>query len=424
MQGALLRDIGALTFLRGDRAKASGLFSDALDLVPNLAWNPVFDAAELTNEWSAVKNERAALHEPRFEGDFDHIPAAEQAVKTPIPIYAELNVSGVAKVVVKYKVPGEDEFKRRTLPRFGGGWGGTIPCQDVKRGLIRYFLQAFDADGVPLANSGDVKHLYFVPIRWAIQGEPPHLPGQSPPEACTGEGPPEPEGPEPAAGLGPSPNRYVHFWFGVSASIDLTAVPGGSDVCATPASSGFYCTNPNGSDYPAQGLTPLPGSSGNSSGGVTSGNVRVLVTIDYAVNTHFLSGVRVGYVGESYPGAAASTAGHEISTPIHLELRETYLFGHEPLANSGFAPYGFVSAGYAKTDVSQVGAAEVVGVDGSRPVQIWRMAGPFFVAVGGGARYAFSPRVAFLLGLKAAAPFGSAGVLPILAPEAELQYGF
>jgi hypothetical protein len=424
VQAALLRDLGAVEFLRGDRGKASGLFSDALDLVANLPWNPAFDASEVAAEWSAVKNERAALHEAPIKGDLDHVPAAEQAVDTPLPIYAELDVSGVAKVVVKYKVPGDDEFRPRTLRRFGGGWGGTIPCHDVKRGLLRYFLQAFDADGVPLANSGDVRHLYVVPIRWALQGEPPHLPGQSPPEPCAAGAAPEPEAAEPGSTPGAVGRaRYVHLWIGIAGSIDLTTVPSGSDVCVSPSSSGFYCTTPYGADFP-NGLTPASGGSGNSSGGPTSGNLRILATIDYAVNTHFLTGARFGYVMNSFPGAAASTAGHEISVPVHLELRETYLFGHEPLASSGFAPYGFVSAGYAKIDASQSSSAQYAGVDGQRPVEVWRMGGPFFVAAGGGLRYAFSPRVAFLVGLKAAVPFGSAGVLPTLAPEVELQYGF
>jgi hypothetical protein len=57
-------------------------------------------------------------------------------------------------------------------------------------------------------------------------------------------------------------------------------------------------------------------------------------------------------------------------------------------------------------------------------VVVWRIAGPLFAAAGVGARYAFSPRVAFLAGLKAALPFGSGGVLPTLAPEVALQYGF
>ena len=55
---------------------------------------------------------------------------------------------------------------------------------------------------------------------------------------------------------------------------------------------------------------------------------------------------------------------------------------------------------------------------------VWKMGGPYFVAAGFGARYAFSPRVAFLAGLKGTVPFGPAGVLPTVAPEVELQYGF
>jgi len=432
-QANVLMNLGALSFLRGDKAKASALFHDALDAVPTLAWNAVFDAPPVVAEWAAVKAERAAQNERSPEGDFEHVPEHEQAVDTPLPIYAEVSATGVAKVVVKYRVPGETEFKRRTLPRFGGGFGGTIPCQDVKRGVLRYFLQAFDNDGVPVANSGDVRHLFAVPIRWALVGEPPHLPGQSPPEACNGQPAPEVEVVETSQDkTAPARARYVHFWIGVAGSLDLTTIPSGSDVCAltsalVPVNSSFYCTNPDGSDFPSRGTTattPAPGKSGDSPGGITSGNVRIVGTLNYAVNTHFLTGVRVGYVGNSYPGAAASNDGHEIAAPIHLELRETYLFGDEPLAHAGFAPYAFLGAGYAKIDASELSSESLQGVVGPRPVVVWRMGGPYFVAAGVGARYAFSPRVAFLAGLKAALPFGPAGILPTLAPELELQYGF
>jgi hypothetical protein len=440
VRASVLRDLGALQFLRGERAKASATFSDALDAAANVPWNIVFNDHEVTAEWAAVRNERAALRETPPEGDFAHVPESEGVVDTPLPMYAELSTPGIATVVVKYKVPGEDEFKRRVLPRFGGGFGGTIPCQDVKRGLLRYFLQAFDADGVPLANSGDVKHLYFVPIRWALLGEPPHLPGQAPPEACNGQ--PQPEE-EPLAlapslvGVTAEGARYVRLWVGLAGSIDLSFVPSGNNVCAltaalTPANSNFYCTNPNGSDFPTRSTLagtgnnapPVPGKSGQSSGGLTPGDVRLLVTLDYALSTHFLTGARVGYVSQSYPGAAASHDGHGISVPLHAELRETYLFGREPLARSGFAPYGYVAAGYGKFDASNLTSVEVQGVEGVRPILVWKMGGPFFAALGGGGRYAFSPRVAFLAGLKATLPFGSAGTLPSVAPEIELHYGF
>ena len=436
-RGALARDTGAIQFARGEHQKASIAFGQALDLDADLPWNAAYDAKDMVAEWAAVKDERAALHEALPEGDFEHAPESEQAVDTPLPIYAETSVPGVARVVIKYRVPGETELRRRTLRRFGGGWGGLIPCEFVKRGLLRYFLQAFDADGAPLGNSGDVKHTYFVPIRWAIGGEPPHLPGRPPPESCAGG---HPKGEEEATPSGEasapgSEDRYVHFWIGISGSIDLTTVPSGSDVCAltpagAPVNTSFYCTNPDGSDFPRRAAAngpaaevPIPGRSGASNGGPTSGDVRILATFDYAVNTHFLTGARIGYVAQSYPGAAAGNDGHGLSAPIHLELRETYLFGTKPLARSGFAPYLFASLGYAKADASQV-SFEQVGVTGSRPVVVWRLGGPFFVAAGGGARYAFSPRVAFLAGIKAALPFGTGGVLPSLAPEVALQYGF
>ncbi len=430
--GALLRDLGAYTFLRGEKAQASAILGEALEYAPDLAWNPAFDNKDVMAEWSAVQQERAALKEIPPEGDFEHVPEHEQLVDTPLPVYAELNATGVSKVVVKYRAPGETEFKRHTLRRFGGGYGGLIPCQDMKRGVIKYFLQAFDQDGVPLANSGDLRHLYSVPVRWALVGEPPHLPGQSPPEACKGE--PSPEVAEttgPGGGPGET-DRYVHFWIGVAGSLDITTIPSASNVCVlttalTPANSSYYCTTPSGADFPTRSLTatqPSPGKSGDSPGGITTGNVRVLVTLDYAVTPNFMTGVRAGYVAQSYPGAAAGNDGHEISAPIHVELRETYLFGDKPLAHAGFAPYLFLSGGYAKIDASQTSTEESPGVVGPRTVIVWSAGGPFFAAGGVGARYAFSPRVALLTGLKAGLAFGSAGVLPTLAPEVELQYGF
>jgi hypothetical protein len=431
-KAALLRDSGVMQFEKGEKVRASALFREALDIDAELPWNAVYDAAETIAEWAAVKDEVEALHETAPAGDLAHVPEGEQVVNTPLPIYAELNVPGIANVVVKYRVPGQREFRRKNLPRFGGGWGGAIPCSDVRRGVIRYYLQAFDAAGESLGNTGDVKHLFTVPIRWEISTDPPHLPGRSAPEPCNGGASeeevtkPGPEAPASAAG------GFVRLWVGVAGSIDLTVLPSSGNACAlnpgtaVPILGNFYCTNPDGSDFPSR-ASPVQNSqlsSSNAAGGPTSGDVRILATFDYAVTSHFLTGARVGYVAGSYPGAAASNDGHGISTPLHLELRETYLFGDSPLSRSGVAPYAFVSAGYAKIDASQVSTETLTGVAGARPVVIWTLGGPFFVAAGGGARYAFSPRVAFMAGLKAALPFGSGGILPTLAPELSLQYGF
>jgi hypothetical protein len=437
-RAALLRSLGAVQFMRGDKAKASATFGEALDLAADLPWDAAIDNPDVVAEWEAVKAERAALKETPPKGDFDHVPEFEQAVDTPLPIYAELDVPGVAKVVVKYKLPGDTEFKHRTLPRFGGGYGGTIPCQDIKRGLLRYFLQAFDSHGEPLANSGDVKHLYFVPIRWSISRDPPHLPGQGPPEACNGKpsGAEEPaEGQPSTVGVTEEGSRFVRLWIGVAGSLDVDMMPSGSGVCAlnsalAPVTGGFYCTNPDGSDFPPRTANPPqnetlnPSHNGMSPAGINTGDVRLLVTVAYATSSHFMTGVRAGYVSQSYPGAAASNDGKGISTPLHVELRETYLIGRDPLAHAGFAPYVFVSAGYGKFDENIRTSVQVENVVGWKPEVVWKLGGPYFGAAGVGVRYAFSPRVAFLTDVRGTLPFGPAGVLPSIAPEVELQYGF
>ena len=65
------------------------------------------------------------------------------------------------------------------------------------------------------------------------------------------------------------------------------------------------------------------------------------------------------------------------------------------------------------------------GIAGPRPMQAWVVAGPLFFALGGGARYAFSPRSAFLGGVRfMGALGGAAGMVSSFAPEISFQYGF
>ena len=64
------------------------------------------------------------------------------------------------------------------------------------------------------------------------------------------------------------------------------------------------------------------------------------------------------------------------------------------------------------------------GIIGERPMVAWISGGPAFAALGGGARYALSRRVAFSGGLKLTAALGPSGILPSMAPELSLQYGF
>jgi hypothetical protein len=465
---ALLRDIGVMQLAQGEVDKASATFLEALVVYPSLDWNPAYDRQGLRSEWDAAKDEASVFGHEQPSGDLATVPPSEQVMRTALPIYVDYG-GKLASVVVKYKTTGMTEYKKLRLSRVGKGWGGSIPCTDVVRGVVRYYVQGFDESDTPVAITGDPRHPLYVPIRWSISSPPPHLPGQEPPAQCAsggqcpagaacGESTTEtsvptldngevcetggqctsgrcasgrcaathtPEG----AAVG-----YVHFWFGVSGSIDVTVVPSGSDVCllnaqALPANSqGYYCTTPYGADFPsragpAENATLVKGEAGQAQSGIESGDVRLLFTFDYAASTHLLLGGRFGLVLNGYPGEAAVHNGHAFGPPIHLELRGTFLFGDRPLAHSGFAPLVLLAGGVGEFDASTTVGVVVNNVVGTRPMVAWQTGGPGFAALGGGVRYAFSPRVALSMALKFTAAFGGA-FFPSMAPELGLQYGF
>lgn len=198
---------------------------------------------------------------------------------------------------------------------------------------------------------------------------------------------------------------------------------------AAPANAaGYYCTIPDGGDFPTRASAAQNNTlnnAGSVGGGPTGRDVRLFATFDYAINPSFLVGARLGYVLNSYNGQAAVTDGHAFSSRVHFEVRGTYLFGDEPLAHSGLAPYVFAGGGLAEFDAQTRVFVTQNGIPGEGIMQAWQTAGPGFISLGGGVRYGFSPRAAFLFGLRAAAVFGGAGGLyTSYAPELSVQYGF
>jgi hypothetical protein len=393
-----------------------------------------------------------------------HAPPTEQAVNTPLPVYVEYKgADHVATVIVKYQSPGDATWKKVDLGSMGGGWGGTIPCEDVKLGTLRYYVQGFDSGGSPNALSGDPKRPFAVAIRAAITGSPPALPGQPPPAACSGAAP-EAEASEciddsqcnGGSCVGgrcaePTPQEetkrgFARFWLGFSASLDVVPLPSGSDVCALTSnaepynSEGYTCTNPNGSDFPThqspvEASTLRPGSAGQVNGGPAVGDVRLLLNADFALSPNALVGLRFGWVVHTGAGPFAFS-GKGLEPPFHVEGRGTYVFGNDALSHSGLAPMAFVDLGaarfdagrtvsvtqFASTTSSSAGPPQAA-IPGSLQKNAWKVAGPFFLGGGAGVRYAFSQRIAFTMAAKVAVAMGG-GVLPAIGPEVALAYGF
>ena len=430
-------------------------------------------------------------------GDFVHEAVAEQQIRTAIPIYAEYGgEEQLVRVVARYKGFGMTEWKTVELKKMGEkGWGAVLACGDVQQGTTQYYLQGFNANNDPVATSGDRNNPYKVKVTREKVAEPPHLPGQPPPSQCadTGDCPPNFPGCKKAGGGEVSkqevkgkdggefceedsecrsgtckdskctepegPSKAPKIWVGLHGAFDFAFVPSSNDVCklnppSDPANpllptndKNYYCVANDGSDYPyrpsgggdsnarrTENDNLVAGVSDKVAGGSAFGNVRIMASIDYAATPNLLVGGRLGFVLNKYSAEAAGIDGKTFA-PIHLELRGTWVFGQDPLAKKGFAPYVFGGAGVAPFEA----AVKVSVVEKTTPrpgstcpantdrhcqdVDAWNLAGPGFFTLGGGGRYAFTPRAALMGGLRFNVAFGNA-TTPSIGPELGVVFGF
>lgn len=513
IRAALHRDLGVVQ-IGGqiDKEKGIGNFVAAIKLDPATALDPDLRTKDLDAAFAEAKKRAGAGGggggggaagggggggggQPA--GDFVHEPAAEQQVRTPIPVYVEYGgEEQLVKVIARYKGFGMTDWKTVELKKMGEkGWGGLLPCVDVQQGTTQYYIQGFNAANDPVAVGGDRNNAYKVKVTREKVAEPPHLPNQSAPTQCadTGDcppnfpgcksakggavvGPPEPTGKDGGEFCeedseckskecknskctdfeGGGDHKVRKLWIGVSVAFDYTLVPSADDVCKlNPPSdpnaplqpingSNYYCVNGDGSDYPfrpvqSQAQTSagqennrlVVGTSDKVSGGGAFGNIRVMASIDYALNMNILLGARLGYVLNTYPGQAAKDDGKAFRPPVHLELRGTYLFGKDALTKK-VAPYAMVGAGVSTFETAvKVSVVENPNPLGTPPttgktakdVDAWQIAGPGFLTFGGGARIGLSERAAFMLGARINLAFGYA-FAPSIGPDLGIIFGF
>jgi hypothetical protein len=321
----------------------------------------------------------------------------------------------------------------------------------VTIGTIRYFVEGFDAGGSKVATAGDPEHPYEVPIQATIASEPPHLPGQPPPKACVqapaaaevAAEPPPPTVEEPPA---PSHKRpWRRLWVGVASDMDFMEVPSGDDLCVRNAATlrpvngdNLYCTTFDGKDFPpasvingTQGdIIPGRGQGGHSDGGLQLGDVRFMAAVDYALTANALVGARVGFLINQYQGHDAARDKRAFGTPLHAEIRATWVFGRDPLAGTKVAPLVFVAGGVSEFD-AQV-KSNVTVTQGTPPTQtallvpvnIWRTDGPGFVGLGAGLRIGIGGYAAIVPAVRGSIAFGYNGVVPVWGPELTIQLGF
>lgn len=502
-RASLLADLGVMQFKKGNKDDANKSWSDASKAQPGVALNAAYASGDVQAAFDAATGAGGGGAgggagggggggggQP--SGDFAHTPPAEQAVDTPVPIYVEGGADSVVRVVVKYKGAGQSSWKRIDLKKLDSGWGGLIPCADVTQGTLRYYVQGFDESKEPVAGNGDARHPYTVPVKPSISGEAPHLPGKSAPESCekSSDCPPDfpgcsksgesagengEENGEGEAGEGEEAEGgkkkggpYKRFWVGIGAEFEFYPLPSGTDLCyedpktALPANkNNMYCTTQSGGDFPfrtspaqnnaictaqQQAAGVCPGDAGgNSNGGITPANLRIMASFDYAVLANLLAGARIGASLFVYPGSAAGADGRAFGVErLYLEARGTWVFGDNPLADTSIHPLAMLGLGAAEFDahtssfVAVCPAASTVPPAGqcSKPgganyqapvtghVNVWQVNSPFFVTLGGGARWAVTDSIALTAALRFNASFGVNGLVPTFGPEVGAQYGF
>jgi hypothetical protein len=343
-------------------------------------------------------------------GDMIHTPVVEQAVLTPVPVYAELPAGVTAtKVIVRYRAFGQEEWKTIELRRLGNGYGAEIPCLDIgsETGDVSYYVQAFGSAGDVVSSSGSRAQPNKVAIRNQLTGDPPHLPGRPPSAQCADAAncPPGlpgcPSGKKPAGkGWGASCDRDGECGSGLACkngTCETGEKSSGEDTGEAPPRScetssdcnadekcnaDKVCEGPGGRGKRVwlslsvqqdlsvvSGVTDVCGNSmslpssqmlclaedGGSYGGVPeSGNGNAIGGGLHPATTRFLAGIDY-FAGSNVTigarlGYAINTEPGASSAAFHAEARVAYWTGKEPYRRASVRPYFALTGGLAEID--------------------------------------------------------------------------
>ncbi len=377
--------------------------------------------------------------------DFAHTPVAEQAINTPVPVFAEIPSDlGATKVVIRYKPYGGTKWETLQLEKMEGGFGGQVPCDAVTTaGDLKYFIIASDESGTPIATAGSMKAPFKVAIKNKIKGDKPSLPGKDPPKRCAavedcppglpgckGEGGGKPidaicdATAECAKGLAclngvcapsgetPPPTGGTHHVISVGAQIDIAYVADGQNVCSGSSSASYVCMHQD-SDNQFYGIPSEVNGTNGISGGLAFGGARIFAGYDYFFKFGLGLGVRVGYaIGGPYPctpgeegcddvprdpdgNSLTQTPAGNSFLPVHAEGRASWKFLHPNPEKGDFAPYVFIGGGYGQVNAKiPVTVCDTLAVAGDNPdcpgqtkVDAYQLAGLGFITFGGGVSY-------------------------------------
>ncbi|HEX4338023.1 MAG TPA: hypothetical protein VH062_19070, partial [Polyangiaceae bacterium] len=108
----------------------------------------------------------------------------EVEMQRPIPVACTTD-EPAAKVTLRYKPFGSEEWATVPMQKKGEYWQGQVPCSDTgTSGKLRFYVQAKDKDGEELDSFGSKKQPTEIKIVSKTDEEPPAYPGQPAPQKC------------------------------------------------------------------------------------------------------------------------------------------------------------------------------------------------------------------------------------------------
>jgi hypothetical protein len=439
----LHRDL-AVVYMAGlgkvDAGKAE--LKKAVELDPDLELDPDYVTPDIKKAFNALRKGKKRQAEPQKAG-LEHTVVTEQAVGTPIPIFASLAGSDSNKIKLFYRGVGKETWASLGMDFSTSGYTAEIPCSaDAREGDLAYYIEVRNESEEVVDKSGTKSEPHVVTIKKEISGEAPHLPDADPPARCKNACEGEECGGGGGGGGGEEPKssgRRRSNWFSVSIQQDLALVGGATDACdiGNQTSGDYSCFRASGSQYHGNPVLGDPADSVN--GGLAPSTTRVLIGYDRVLVAGLTLGARFGYV---LHGLGPRADGGNNPFPFHVEGRLGYWFGSEAFTTATFRPFIFVNGGAAQVDAQfnvQVtedtsqpappsqplcppGATPVVCNPGQQRLAAWRRMGQGFAGGGGGLMVAFTPAFGMFLDVKYMRLFPTPG--NAISPELGVALGF
>ncbi|HEX3594379.1 MAG TPA: hypothetical protein VHU80_04735, partial [Polyangiaceae bacterium] len=118
-------------------------------------------------------------------GNMECTPSVKEVeMQRPIPVACTTD-EPAAKVSLRYKAFGSEEWSTVPMQKKGEYWQGAVPCSDTgTTGKLRFYVQAKDKDGEELDSFGSKKQPAEIKIVSKTSEDPPAYPGQPAPAKC------------------------------------------------------------------------------------------------------------------------------------------------------------------------------------------------------------------------------------------------